>query len=308
MWIGLLDRNFGQESPILRQNRTKKEGKNPMDASGRCLMRRYFVQKGPAARPGPVPKDLEPGRRSGLAACMKPTFTGAPAAKPGWRLFLWQEWIRPMAVAAAIVLPLKSSVASWSYVPSGSMAPTIVPLEFVWVNALAYDLKVPFTRMHVAEWGAPARGDVVTFISPADGLRLVKRVVGLPGDTVELRNEALWINGAPLGYLPAPAGTTARLASYDRQGPLFAREVLGDRTHLIMLLPQRPALRSFGPVTVPAGQYFMMGDNRDDSNDSRFIGSITRERILGRSSRVILSFDQEHALLPRFGRFFQPIP
>ena len=84
--------------------------------------------------------------------------------------------------------------------------------------------------------------------------------------------------------------------------------MLGARTHLVMVLPRRPALRTFGPVTVPAGQYFMMGDNRDDSNDSRFIGCITRERILGRSSRVVLSFDQEHWLWPRVGRFLQPIP
>lgn len=221
---------------------------------------------------------------------------------------VWQEWLRPLLTAAAIVLPLKSSLANWSYVPTGSMTPSIVPLEFVWVNALAYDLKVPFTRVHLAEWGAPRRGEVVTFISPADGERLVKRVVGLPGDTVELRDERLWINGAPLAYLPAPAGTVARLDSYDRTHPVFAREVLGDHTHLVMLLPQRLALRSFGPIAVPAGQYFVMGDNRDDSNDSRFIGCIARERILGRSSRVVLSFDQEHWLLPRLGRFLQPIP
>jgi signal peptidase I len=232
----------------------------------------------------------------------------APEPKPGWLARLWREWVRPMAVAAAIVLPLKSSLANWSYVPSGSMAPSIVPLEFVWVNALAYDLKIPFTRVRLAEWGAPERGDVVTFISPADGIRLVKRVVGLPGDTVEMRQDHLWINGAPLAYLPAPAGTTAQLESYDRQNPIFAQEVLGARTHLVMVLPQRPALRTFGPITVPAGQYFMMGDNRDDSNDSRFIGCITRERILGRSSRVVLSFDQEHWLWPRLGRFLQPIP
>ncbi len=221
---------------------------------------------------------------------------------------LWREWVRPLALTAAIVLPLKSSLANWSYVPTGSMTPSIVPLEFVWVNALAYDLKVPFTRVHLAEWGAPQRGDIVAFISPADGLRLVKRVVGLPGDTVEMRDERLWINGSPLSYLPAPPDTTARLESYDRQHPRFAREVLGDRTHLVMLLPQRTALRSFGPWVVPAGQYFMMGDNRDDSHDSRYIGCVARERILGRSSRVVLSFDQEHWLLPRFGRFFQPIP
>jgi signal peptidase I len=231
-----------------------------------------------------------------------PDFAGSRSEKPGFLRILWREWIWPMALTAAIVLPLKSSLASWNYVPTGSMMPTIVPIEFVWVNALAYDLKVPFTRVHLAEWGDPQRGDVVTFISPADGLRLVKRVVGLPGDTVELRNNRLWINGAPLAYRPAPAGTTALLDSYARQHPQFLTEVLGGHAHLIMTLPERAALRSFGPVKVPAGQYFAMGDNRDDSEDSRFIGGIDRDRILGRSSTVVLSFDPEHWLCPRLGR------
>ena len=82
---------------------------------------------------------------------------------------LWREWIRPLAFAAAIVLPLKSAVAEWSYVPTGSMEPSIVPVELVWVNKLAYDLKVPFTTRHLAEWGNPRRGEIVVFFSPADG-------------------------------------------------------------------------------------------------------------------------------------------
>jgi signal peptidase I len=239
---------------------------------------------------------------------MTPTPAGAAEPKAGGLTVLWREWIRPMAFAAAIILPLKSSIASWSYVPTGSMMPSITPLEFVWVNALAYDLKVPFTRVHLAQWGDPQRGDVVVFISPVRDERWVKRVVGLPGDTVELRDNRLWINGAPLAYGPAPAGTSALLSSYAAQGPRFARERLGDHSHLIMTLPERPALRSFGPVAVPAGQYFVMGDSRDDSEDSRFIGGITRERIVGRSSTIVVSFDQEHWLLPRFSRFLQPIP
>jgi signal peptidase I len=228
--------------------------------------------------------------------------------RTGWLAMLWREWVRPIALAAAVILPVKSSIASWSYVPTGSMMPSIVPLEFVWVNALAYDLKIPFTRVHLAEWGNPQRGEVVVFISPVREERWVKRVVGLPGDTVELRDNQLWINGAALSYRPAPAGTSALLASYADQDPRFARENLGSHSHLIMTLPRRSALRSFGPDLVPPGQYFVMGDSRDDSEDSRFIGAIARERIVGRSSTVVISFDQEHWLLPRFARFFQPIP
>ena len=112
--------------------------------------------------------------------------------------YLWFEWLRPAALIAAIVLPLKSAIADWNWVPSGSMKPTIMEGDLVFVNKLAYDLKVPFTTWHIAEWSNPQRGDIVVFFSPHDGKRLVKRVIGLPGDLVELRNNALIINGRPV--------------------------------------------------------------------------------------------------------------
>ena len=131
--------------------------------------------------------------------------------------WFWREWLRPLALAAAIVFPLKSAVADWNYVPSGSMIPSILPGELVWINKLAYDLKVPFTTVHLAEWGSPQRGDVVVFYSPADGIRLVKRIVGLPGDLIESRNDRLFINGVPLAYAAfagaaRPAGVPAGAA------------------------------------------------------------------------------------------------
>jgi signal peptidase I len=95
--------------------------------------------------------------------------------------WFWREWLRPLAFAVAIVFPLKSSLAEWNYVPSASMVPSLLPGDLVWVNKLAYDLKVPFTTRHLAEWGDPWRGEVAVFYSPADGTRLVKRVIGLPG-------------------------------------------------------------------------------------------------------------------------------
>src|SRR6266481_8840380 len=97
---------------------------------------------------------------------------------------------------------IRSSLADWNVVPSGSMQPTILVGDRVLVNKLAYDLKVPFTTWHVLEWANPRRGDIVVFYSPYDGKRLVKRVVGLPGDTVELRNNALVLNGQPVHYKP----------------------------------------------------------------------------------------------------------
>src|SRR5436190_4154339 len=90
---------------------------------------------------------------------------------------LWSEWIRPMAVMAAIVLPFKSAIADYNWVPTGSMKPTILEGDLVIVNKLAYDLKIPFTLTRLAIWGDPAPGDIVVFFSPKDGVRLVKRVI-----------------------------------------------------------------------------------------------------------------------------------
>src|SRR3954451_6678207 len=108
---------------------------------------------------------------------------------------LWTEWMKPLVIVAAFVLPFKSAIADWNWVPSGSMKPTILEGDLVFVNKLAYDLKAPFTLWRFTEWSDPKPGDIVVFFSPYDGTRLVKRVIAKPGDTVELRNEALIVNG-----------------------------------------------------------------------------------------------------------------
>src|SRR5471032_1979047 len=112
----------------------------------------------------------------------------------------WRKDIRPLLILGLIVFSIRSSLADWNDVPTGSMKPTILEGDRVFVNKLAYDLKVPFTTWHLAEWANPQRGDIVVFYSPKDGTRLVKRAVGLPGDVIELRNEQLIINGAPVDY------------------------------------------------------------------------------------------------------------
>jgi signal peptidase I len=221
-------------------------------------------------------------------------------------LHLWREWVRPAAVIAAIVLPLKSALADWNWVPTGSMKPTILEGDLVLVNKLAYDIKVPFTLWRLAEWDQPRHEDIVVFFSPRDEVRLVKRVVGLPGDTLELRNNVLFRNGQPMEYEPAFAHPFGGEIYEDPQ-PELAREQAVGRAHWVMSLPSRPALRSFAPVTVPEGQYFVMGDSRDNSFDSRFFGLVERKRIVGRTSRVILSFDKNHFYAPRFQRTLAPL-
>ena len=211
---------------------------------------------------------------------------------------LWREWVLPCLIVITVLTPLRSVVADWNDVPSGSMMPTILVGDRIFINKLAYDLKVPFTTWHLAQWGDPQRGDIIIFPSPADGIRLVKRVVAVPGDSIELRNDQLIINGQPASYdSRQDSGEVA----------LVFNETVSGKTHSLQIEPRKPALRSFGPVQVPPGRYFVMGDNRDNSFDSRYFGFVSRESILGRATRVALSFDHDHHYKPRLERFGSPL-
>jgi signal peptidase I len=136
------------------------------------------------------------------------------------------------------------------------------------------------------------------FLSPADGTRLVKRVVALPGDRVEMTNNHLIINDQSAEY---------ELSARDAQH-IYAIERLDGHPHAVVITPALPARRSFGPIAVPADQYFVLGDNRDNSADSRYIGFVPRADILGRSSRVVYSLDAEYSYLPRWQRTLAPLP
>jgi signal peptidase I len=187
------------------------------------------------------------------------------------------------------------------------MKPTILEGDRVFVNKLAYDLKIPFTTRHLAAWSNPQRGDVVVFFSPHDGTRLVKRVVGVPGDTIELRNNRLILNGQPVEYQPLAEERLRDVAVTDRASQVFAVEQIAGRQHAVAAIPSAPALRNFGPYQVPAGHYFMMGDNRDNSFDSRFYGPVERSRIVGQATAVALSFDRQNYWVPRWQRFFRSL-
>src|ERR1041384_1543437 len=169
----------------------------------------------------------------------------------------WRKEIRRLLILLLIGFSIRSSLADWNDVPTGSMKPTILEGDSVFVNKLASDLKVPFTTWHMAEWSNPQRGDIVVFFSPHDGKRLVKRVIGLPGDTIELRNNVLVINGSPVEYAPISEEALRDLAPGERVGRVFAAEKLPGQPHAVAGMPTEPALRSFAPVRVSDGQYFM---------------------------------------------------
>src|SRR5471030_2572811 len=165
----------------------------------------------------------------------------------------WKQEIRPLLILALIMFSLRSSLADWNVVPSGSMQPTILVGDRVLVNKPAYDLKVPFTTWHIAEWSNPQRGDIVVFFSPKDGMRLVKRVIGLPGDTVELRNDQLVINGQPVDYTNLDSNISGQLSGLERAQSIFATEQLPTHSHAVMAINGIPAKRTFGPVQVSDG-------------------------------------------------------
>ena len=219
--------------------------------------------------------------------------------KRGTAAKIWREWLRTIVVILVVVGGLRSAVADWNDVPTGSMKPTILEGDRIVVNKLAYDLRVPFTTWCVARWGQPQRGDIIILLSPRDGRRLVKRVVGVGGDTVAMRNDRLEVNGRPV---PAAVTAIREPGSGERLQRLLLTEALGHRRHAIMLTPELAAMRTFGPVTVPSGHVFVMGDNRDESGDSRYFGAVSVNAVLGQVIAVAVSVDPGRHYLPRWGR------
>lgn len=201
----------------------------------------------------------------------------------------------------------RTAVADWNPVPTGSMRPNVLEGDVVLVNRLAYDVKVPLTDVVLARLGEPARGDVVTFSSPKDGTRLIKRLIAVPGDVVEMRNERLVINGQAsrydmVGQVSEQVGSGSSYTT-----AIELTETTNGTGRPILVMPAIEAARNFGPVTVPPNQYLMLGDNRDNSVDSRFIGFVPRELLIGRAERVLVSADIKGNWMPRASRFLMAL-
>jgi signal peptidase I len=197
----------------------------------------------------------------------------------------------------------RTAVADWNPIPSGSMRPNLLEGDVVLVNRLAFDLKLPLTDVILTRLGEPARGDVVTFSSPKDGTRLIKRVIALPGDVVEMRDEHLVINGRAAGYALLE-DTVEALGPGSLVAAQRFSETVGGQRHRIQLIPELAlTARDFGPITIPPDQFLMLGDNRDNSADSRVIGLVPRKLLIGRAERVLVSADIKGNWKPRTERF-----
>jgi len=218
---------------------------------------------------------------------------------------LWRDW-RGFILFIAIMLVFRSAIADWNQVPTGSMLPTILVGDRIVVDKLAYDLRIPFTLTRLARWHEPERGDVVTFPSPENEQLLVKRIIGIPGDVVSLENNVLTINGERAVYTAVEDAELPPASIRDPFRYQFLHESILGSDRMIMLHEARYASSrsSFGPVTVPQGEYLMLGDNRDNSQDSRYIGFVSRDRILGRAETIAFSLDYDNYYQPRTERFF----
>lgn len=215
-------------------------------------------------------------------------------------------WGFSILAAVLIAMSFKSAIADWNDVPTGSMQPTILIGDRIFINKLAYDLKIPFTTRHIALWDDPVRGDIVVFYSPKDGKRLVKRVIGLPGDTLALDRNRLYVNGEPVKYEKLNNNITRQMSAEVQSNYVFLREKLEASPHPVMVALSRSMFSSFPQINIPANNFFVMGDNRDNSADSRFFGMVDRSRIVGRATAVVVSREGSF-LHPRWDRFFSSL-
>lgn len=185
-------------------------------------------------------------------------------------------------------------------VPTHAMTPTVLAGDRILINTAAYDLSFPFSAWQISS-KEPQWGEVVLFRSPEDGLMMVARIVGLPGDLIELRSNELHRNGQPAAYSELRDIDLAGDFEFDEPAAFYTEELDG-RKHPIMITGNTLDLP--GPFYLPRpDSFFLLGDNRNKSRDSRFFGPINRSEIFGRVSMVLMSLDRADGLRPRWGRF-----
>jgi len=196
-----------------------------------------------------------------------------------------------------LMLMFRSSFADWNSVPTGSMKPTIIEGDRILVNKMAYDIYLPFTHLSLLKIADPVTGDIIVFNSQVSDKKLVKRVIGVPGDMVAMEDNTLFINGRPLSYtdLESTAFSTDKI------------EDLAGVKHAIRIRHGGSELSSFSPIVVPPKHFLTLGDNRDNSADSRVIGFVPRHEIVGRTRSVVMSLNYGNYFIPRWDRFFHTL-
>ncbi len=205
---------------------------------------------------------------------------------------LYKEWIEPFLIAAVVALFIRQFIVEAFKIPSGSMIPTLTIGDHLLVNKFIYGPRIPFTDSRLFTWKEPKRGDIIVFKYPQDESKnFIKRVIGLPGDKIQIISGRLTINDQPVSLTPVgpPADQTVEAGQMYGK-PMFFEEQLGAVKHTLQYFHDQQS-ENFGPRVVPQDSVFVMGDNRDNSQDSRFWGFVKYNKILGRALIIYWSWD-----------------
>lgn len=191
---------------------------------------------------------------------------------------VWREYTEALVVAGLLALIIRTFLFQAFHIPSGSMEDTLLEGDFLFVSKTLYGAEVPFTGgKRLPSIREPKRGDIIVFRYPEDPSQdFIKRCIGIPGDVIEYRDKQLFVNG-------------------DLQDEDYTKHSQGER-----IVPGRD---NFGPITVPEGKFFMLGDNRDNSRDSRYWGFVDYSQLRGKALFIYWSWDKDHNL-PRLSRIF----
>lgn len=249
-----------------------------------------------------------PKRRRLIAAAGEAAAqSGAQAPARGYKEPVLVEYARSFFPVILVVLLLRSFIVEPFRIPSGSMMPTLLVGDFILVNKFSYGLRWPVLNSKFIDLGEPQHGDVIVFRFPRnESVDYIKRVIGVPGDQIYYRDKTIYVNGEPLEQVP--------LGGYFDEngratGLLEAVEQVGGDEHQILInprtgdFPRSCGVLARGPVTVPEGQYFVMGDNRDNSNDGRCWGFVPEENLVGKAFAIWMSWDSGRDGFPvNFGR------
>ena len=224
-------------------------------------------------------------------------------AKVSKNKLIWEN-IVSLGSALLLIITIRSSLIEPFKIPSGSMIPTLLVGDQIFVNKLAYGLRVPFTDwigehvLYVFRNKGPSRGDIIVFKYPVDpSIYFIKRVVGIPGDTVEMKNKIIYLNDKPMDRTPVDQAKVEQVfksledseREYPREHMSLNYDKFDHETGTIMIDKQSFVSENFEKITVEEGKYFVMGDNRDNSKDSRYWGFVPFENIKGRAFVVWLS-------------------
>jgi signal peptidase I len=205
----------------------------------------------------------------------------------------YKEWIEPFLIAAVVALFIRQFVVEAFKIPSGSMIPTLDIGDHLLVNKFIYGPRLPFTDIRIFTWKEPKRGEIIVFKYPENETKnFIKRVIGLPGDKLEIKKGILFINDQPVPVVAQGAFREKEQgdASSYYEKPKVFEEQLGSVKHNLQYLRDQSGY-DFGPKLVPADSVFVMGDNRDNSQDSRVWGFVKFEKILGRALIIYWSWD-----------------